>query len=353
MFCYLLNSVRLKSLKPMIKLNLIKPFELFKVQIENNQNNVNMKIRFRNQLQANRIVFLSVLLTTLSCSIENVPDVPVTSKSVDLTHLPLGGNAPTKILIRNKGAAKPDFLSLWLCGLPSDGAGANNASDWTNPDGTWDYTRKPQVEGNVTWNSEFKVTLDSNGNRIITGNALPNHPTGIFPIPRNSPVFKYDGNPNIISPHVIYYKFPAIPKVAASPSCLPFGPSGISLTGSAIYHGSSTLGTDAAAHEMLDRFGGHTDGTERYHYHYPAQDLQDHIHKHTSGHSDLMGYMLDGFGIYGPYGEDGKLLSSKDLDECHGHTHPILWDGVMINLYHYHWTYDFPYNIGCFKGTPQ
>ncbi len=21
------------------------------------------------------------------------------------------------------------------------------------------------------------------------------------------------------------------------------------------------------------------------------------------------------------------------------------------DLYHYHWTYDFPYNIGCFKGT--
>jgi hypothetical protein len=31
----------------------------------------------------------------------------------------------------------------------------------------------------------------------------------------------------------------------------------------------------------------------------------------------------------------------------------VLWDGEMIELYHYHWTYDFPYNIGCFKGTPQ
>jgi hypothetical protein len=29
---------------------------------------------------------------------------------------------------------------------------------------------------------------------------------------------------------------------------------------------------------MLDRFGGHTDGTERDHYHFPVQDLQDHIH---------------------------------------------------------------------------
>ena len=66
-----------------------------------------------------------------------------------------------------------------------------------------------------------------------------------------------------------------------------------------------------------------------------------------------MGYMLDGFGIYGPEGENGEILTSADLDECHGHTHPVLWDGEMIDLYHYHWTYDFPYNIGCFKGTPQ
>jgi hypothetical protein len=66
-----------------------------------------------------------------------------------------------------------------------------------------------------------------------------------------------------------------------------------------------------------------------------------------------MGYMLDGFGIYGPYGDDGHLIHSADLDECHGHQHPVLWDGEMVDIYHYHWTYDFPYNIGCFTGTPQ
>ena len=278
-----------------------------------------------------------------------VPNAPAT---VDLTHLPFGGVAPTNILIRNQGDPQPQSLSLWLCGLPMNGAGNDDASDWTNADGSWDYTAKPQVQGNVTWLSEFEVSLDGAGNRIITGNALPDHPTGIFPIQPGSAAYQYDGNPNIISEHVVQYTLPAIPSVAAGPNCVFFGPAGISLSGSAIYHGASTLGNDAAAHEMLDRFGGHTDGTERYHYHFPAPDLQDHIHPHTSGHSALMGYMLDGFGIYGPYGESGELLSSADLDECHGHTHQVLWDGAMIDLYHYHWTYDFPYNIGCFKGTP-
>ena len=308
--------------------------------------------KFSNPIKATILCFVVIVSTTIGCKQEEDPDI-TTPETADLTHLPFGGTAPTNILIRNQGHPRPDFLSLWLCGLPSDGAGNDDASAWTNPDGTWDYTKKPQVQGNVTWDGQLNISLDGQGNRIITGNALPDHPTGIFPITPGSLAYQYDRNPNIISPHEVYYVLPALPQVASTPGCVPFGPSGISLTGSAIYHGASTLGNDAAAHEILDRFGGHTDGTERYHYHFPAQDLQDHIHPHESGHSALMGYMLDGFGIYGPYGEDGELLSSKDLDECHGHTHPVLWDGQMINLYHYHWTYDFPYNIGCFKGTPQ
>lgn len=315
-----------------------------------------MEKKLSNLSLMTKIFFLITLGVIISCSksddLDEMVD-PVLTGTVDFTHLPFGGTDPTHVLIRNQGDGQPDFLSLWLCGLPADGAGNADASDWTNPDGTWDYSRKPQVEGNVTWMSEFSVSLDGNGNRIISGNALPDHPTGIFPITRGSIAYQYDGNPNIISEHEVYYVLPAIPEVAQAPSCVFFGPSGISLSGSAIYHGASTLGNDAAAHEMLDRFGGHTDGTERYHYHFPAQELQDHIHPHSTGHSALMGYMLDGFGIYGPYGEDGELLSSTDLDECHGHTHPVLWDGEMINLYHYHWTYDFPYNIGCFKGVPQ
>jgi hypothetical protein len=301
--------------------------------------------------------FLFILVTIfiiLSCSKsaeEN--NVNPTPETPDLTKLPFGGDAPYKVLVRNQGNPNPNFLSLWLCGIPSNGAGANNAADWTNLDGTWDYTKKPQVEGNVIWVSEFNITLDGNGHRVLTGNGLPNHPTGVFPIQPGTIAHQYDGNPNIISPQPLSFTIPAIPVEAATKSCVGFGPAGYSLTGSAIYHGSSTLGTDAAANEMLDRFGGHTDGTERYHYHYPSKDLQDHINLHTSGHSALMGYMLDGFGIYGPYGENGELLKSADLDECHGHKHPVMWDGQMVDIYHYHWTYDFPYNIGCYKGTPQ
>jgi YHYH protein len=293
------------------------------------------------------------ILTIISCKKSDSETTPPTTTNVDLTKLPFGGTGSTKIIIRSQGGSALDFNSLWLCGIPSNGAGANNAKDWTNADGTWDYTKKPQVEGNVIWNGQFNMGLDGSGNRTLSGNGLPNHPTGIFPITKGSIPYNYDRNPNIISPQPLNVTYPVLPQEAASPTCVGFGPAGYSLTGSAIYHGASTLGNDAAAHEMLDRFGGHTDGTQRYHYHFPSKDLQDHIHVRSSGHSALMGYMLDGFGIYGPYGEKGELLSSKDLDICHGHKHPVMWDGQMVNLYHYHWTYDFPYNIGAYKGTPR
>ena len=118
----------------------------------------------------------TVLLTTLGCSssedtTEPLEETQTEVTTIELTSLPFGGETPTNILIRNQGQSTPDFLSLWLCGLPSDGAGNADASDWTNADGSWDYNRKPQVEGNVTWMSEFNVSLDGNGNRIITGNA--------------------------------------------------------------------------------------------------------------------------------------------------------------------------------------
>jgi hypothetical protein len=304
-----------------------------------------------------QLLFISILtLTIASCQSENeisIIEEPTVNETTDLTHLPFGGISPTNILIRAQGDALPDFLSLWICGLPANGAGANNATDWTNADGTWDYTRKPQVEGNVTWISEFNISLNGSGKRIIAGNALPDHPTGIFPIDPASIAYQYDRNTNEILARQILFEFPVIPEIASEVSCVNFGASGISLSGSVIYHGASTLGNDAAAHEILDSHGGHSDGTNTYHYHYPTKDLQNHIAPHVSGHSAIMGYMLDGFGIYGPHGEDGEIIWSKDLDECHGHTHPVLWDGEMVNLYHYHWTYDFPYNIGCYKGTPQ
>jgi hypothetical protein len=63
----------------------------------------------------------------------------------------------------------------------------------------------------------------------------------------------------------------------------------------------------------------------------------------------LIGFLLDGFPVYGAL-ESGKTLVSADLDTYHGHT------GVTADypngIYHYHITADAPYINGTgFYGT--
>lgn len=267
----------------------------------------------------------------------------------DLTRLPVGDNL---ILYRIDGDLKPETGKLWLCRLPEDGAGATPSDDWLNADGSWNYIIKPQVEGSNHFDSVFNIEVTSTGERVLTGNAYPSTPTGTFPVERGTLAWEYDKNPNAIGSHNVEIRFEANPKENSQPTCVGFGPTGFSLTGSPIYHGSSTLGTDAAAFEMLDQCGGHSDGTNTYHYHFLSDCTLNQLDPDTGGHSSLVGYIMDGFGIYGPRGEDGEILESADLDECHGHTHEINWDGELKEMYHYHWTYDFPYNVGCYKGTP-
>jgi hypothetical protein len=308
----------------------------------------------------------NIQLTTLpedhTCTINNafgtmssnIADVSVTCNdnkvNYDLTHLPIGDPLILQVVL---GDEEPEVGKLWLCRIPENGGGAAPSDDWVNEDGSWNYITKPKVEGENILDSQFTVTLDGLGNRVITGNNLPDFPVGTFPIERGTLAWDYDKNPNIISSHAVNITFDAIPTINDEPSCVGFGSNGISLAGSAIYQGSSTLGTDAAAWEILDNNGGHTDGTETYHYHYLTEAILDELDPDDGGHSQLMGYMQDGFGIFGPRGEDGDILASADLGECHGHTHDIEWDGNILNMFHYHWTYDFPYNVGCFKGTPQ
>ncbi|OPL32694.1 hypothetical protein AM593_10840, partial [Mytilus galloprovincialis] len=59
---------------------------------------------------------------------------------------------------------------------------------------------------------------------------------------------------------------------------------------------------------------------------------------------EFIGVALDGFPIYGPNASDFNiLLTSTDLDECHGRE--------VNGAYRYHATETWPYFLGCFKGV--
>jgi YHYH protein len=125
------------------------------------------------------------------------------------------------------------------------------------------------------------------------------------------------------------------------------GAIGYALNGVAIYNALDDAGRDAVAHEVQDSCDGHPQQAGQYHYHGPSECMP-----HADEHNALVGYALDGFGIYSPYDADGQEYTNADLDECHGTTSEIEWNGEMVSMYHYVLTQEYPYTIGCFRGTP-
>lgn len=256
------------------------------------------------------------------------------------SYLPLGdGHISTSPKIGHIFSCQTNF---------NGGEGSFRDGNWIVGN-TWNPSAKPIVQGNVSWADHY-FTIETQGDqRLIKSNDLPDHPTGIFPIGYLDPAYSFDRNPNSISKQNIVLTIPTNPQLADSPSCLGMGMIGIALTGVAIFNGLDAQGRDAAAHEIQDSCNGHPEQRGTYHYHNLSPCMKDGSGKQGK-HSDLAGYALDGFGIYGKYGENGKELSNKDLDSCHGHGHLMTLNGVPQEIYHYHLTPEYPYTLGCFRG---
>jgi hypothetical protein len=266
------------------------------------------------------------------------PTLPAARETPDLTHLPIGDG-----LVSNQ----PRIGHLWNCPMGEGGQGAMQTGEWFDEiSGTYDLTIRPSVDGAVTWQSEVSIRIEGEV-RVIEANGLPAHPAGIFPVQASDDAAEFDRNPNSISAQDYYFEIPAYPQMT-TPSCAS-GEVGVSIQGVVINNAFDALERDAVAHEIQDTCFGHPHQGGVYHYHgySPCLEEQD-----VSGPSVLIGYALDGFGIYGPYDIDGTLLTSADLDECHGKTSLVQWDGEWVEMYHYVATYDFPYTVGCFRGTP-
>lgn len=231
-----------------------------------------------------------------------------------------------------------------------NGGCAQVQGPWIRADGTFDFNAKATVDGQVAWPSEFRIFTEA-GRRVVAGNNLPSHATGVFPVAPGSVAYRYDRNPNRIEQQTFRLELPLQPAMAAAPSCLPMGAIGFLLSGSVLFNALDARGLDAVALEVQDACQGHPERGGAYHYHNITTCME--AQGTRSGHSALAGYALDGYGIYGWHGEDGHELTNAALDECHGHTHDIDWDGRRVRLYHYHATWEYPYTVGCFRGTPQ
>jgi hypothetical protein len=271
------------------------------------------------------------------------PSAMTSSGPLDCATLPLGD--------RKFSTSSPAVGTVYSC-VQLSGKPVVQSAPWINSqNGTWSLPAKLAVRGSVKWPGSISVSV-SGTTRTITANALPIAPyrSGIFPISPSDPAYQYDQNPNSIVAQSLSLGLPASPVVASSPSCLSPGLIGITVSGVAIYDAFDGAGYDGAARELQDDCLGHPDPSSTYHIHGSIALCTGDTGSATKN-SPLLGYALDGFGVYGPW-YAGKVLTTKDLDQCHGTTSVVEWNGKKVAIYHYVATYDFPYSLSCYTGTP-
>ena len=260
---------------------------------------------------------------------------------VDKHALPLGDGKVT--------TSGPKRGWIYVCQTSNMPGGAGQEGPWIDSTaGTYDVTQKVTVDGSVSWpqaNFSEKITGDG---REISGNDLPvGYTTGTFPIATTDDAYAYDRNPNSIAAQSLSYSLPARPRKSGA-TCLSGGPIGIAVDGVVIFDGLDAGDRDAVAHEIQDSCGGHPQQQSMYHYHALPRCLT----QSKSRKSKLVGFALDGFPIYNGRDKHGKRLTNADLDKCHGRKSVVKLDGEKVKTYHYEATLEYPYTLGCYRGTP-
>ncbi len=186
---------------------------------------------------------------------------------------------------------------------------------------------------------------------VIRTNGLPDHKSPYFGT-GNAKYEAYNGtnarfslNPNRITEQTLVFRIPITPTKLTTPSATPLGPIGVSTNGVPIFNQYAGPNQPLTGEiDSFDQYAGHPQQTGQYHYHVEPPYLT------RASRDALIGVLLDGYPVYGPL-ENGKLITTADLDAAHGHT------GVTkefpAGVYHYHTTSDAPYINGSgFAGVP-
>lgn len=107
----------------------------------------------------------------------------------------------------------------------------------------------------------------------------------------------FSKNPNAISTLNYTFKIPVNPQVASNHAATPLGAIGVALNGVPFYNQYAGPNTPLTNEIMsFDQYWGHPAPGGRYHYH--VEPL--YLTTVKASKSALMGFLLDGFPVYGP-----------------------------------------------------
>jgi len=155
----------------------------------------------------------------------------------------------------------------------------------------------------------------------------------------------FNKNPSTIVEQNITLKIPANPAVNAAHAATPMGIIGVALNGVPFFNQYAAGGAPLSGEIVsFDQWWGHPQMAGMYHYH--VEPLYLTTVKATK--SALMGFLLDGFPVYGTKETDNS--DPAGLDVYHGHTHATV--DYPSGIYHYHFSAAAPYlNGNGFYGT--
>jgi len=243
------------------------------------------------------------------------------------------------------------FIALFLItSCSKDAATSSSSSSSTNNNTTTtvvpDVYKKIYGATSITTDGTY-ITIKSNG--------LPDHKSVYYattdPLYDNFSGTTFGGNvfqknPNSIASKAYIFKIPLNPSVASTHAATPLGPIGVSLNGVPFFNQYAGPNQPLTSEVVsFDRYWGHPAPTGMYHYHVEPLYLTT-----LKGKSALLGYLLDGFPVYGPE-ENGLTIDNSKLDAYHGHT--AITSDYPNGIYHYHITGTDPYINGSgYYGTP-
>lgn len=190
-------------------------------------------------------------------------------------------------------------------------------------------------------------------NIIIKVTGIPDHKSPYFNTSDNM-YEDYNGtnlnfnlNPNKITGFDFTYKIPLNPKKSNTSNPTALGSIGVSINGVSFFNQYAGPNNQPLTNEInsFDQYNGHPQPQGVYHYHIEPLYLTNKF-----GSNSLLGFLLDGFPVYGPEENDTKI-TNDDLDEFHGHSHST--EEYPDGIYHYHITDQDPYINGSgYYGSP-
>src|SRR6266508_876996 len=266
-----------------------------------------------------RVVALAAALALSACDSGRAPSggAPAARKITGPTIWlePSSSIDPTALPLRDQQYVTdaPKLGYMYVCDplmfQQANAPGAQQIGPWIDAAaGTYDVTKKPVFQGRVHHrNAKFTITT-AKATRVITGNGFPLRvPTGTFPVRASDPAYTYDRNPNDITAQAIAFSIPRDPTPAQAASCT-YKEVGITLDGVQLHSPLDSTGRDELAYEIQDVCTGGPQPGGGYHRH-ALSECAPHIHERNA----LVGYALDGFGIYSPYDRNGRELTTADL----------------------------------------